>query len=210
MRLTSKPKNIMFLIFLLLVVNENTKLCSSSKVSKIKKLNLKTEFSQITQVKTFNYMDMLIVKGDCNSNNCKETGQCNNSDCVCNDGYAQDPHNSTPSSSDMRCSYKLKSQALFFLIEMFTWIGIGHFYAGRILHAIVKLAVILFTIITDCFLRNFFRKGSKSWIILYWIIHLLYFFILFWHVFDLVMIALNKYSDGNGMIIRTLDKNQFK
>lgn len=209
---SSKLKNILLLIFLLLVISENTKFCSCSNARKIKKMNLKTDLLEINQKEEFNFNDLLIVKGECSPNNCKETGKCTNSDCVCNDGYAQDPKNPKPKSSDMRCNYKLKSQALYFIIEMFTWIGIGHIYAGRLLYGLVKLVVVLLIITIDCFLRKFFSRdrGSKSSNILFWMVYLFYFFILFWQVFDLVMIALNKNLDGNGMTIKTFDSNQFK
>jgi hypothetical protein len=94
---------------------------------------------------------------------------------------------------------------------MITWMGIGHIFVGRILFGIVKLSSVIFTVTLDCFLRKCFSSDNyktQSWFNS--LIYLLYFLLVVWQVFDLVMIGLNKYPDGNGMVVKTWDVNQFK
>lgn len=141
--------------------------------------------------------------GVCNIENCKMPyGTClDGNTCVCSKGYAQDPNN-----NDSRCTYKLISQGAAFLLEFFLWVGIGHFYSGRIVFGAVKASFIAFTIILDCLVKYPLKSETIStqrcWNIF---IYILYFITLAWQVFDVCMFGLNKHKDGNGVPLLAWD-----
>ena len=67
-------------------------------------------------------------------------GQCitNNTVCQCNEGYITEETNK----SNMKCTYKQKSQLTAFLLEAFTFIG-GDIYLNNIQYVIIKSATII-------------------------------------------------------------------
>jgi hypothetical protein len=146
--------------------------------------------------------------GQCNSNNCKSPyGKCTSDQvCECSREYGHEL-NQPSIANNLSCSLPLKQQATFFFLELFFWVGIGHFYAGRIIYGIIKLLLIIIVIILDCLIkrlvivkRNY--KTQKIYNICMWIMYLC---ILIFQTFDITMIGLNKFSDGNGFMFRTWD-----
>ena len=67
-------------------------------------------------------------------------GQCitNNTVCKCDEGYITEDTNN----SNMKCTYKQKSQMTAFLLEAFTFIG-GDIYLNNIQYVIIKIVVII-------------------------------------------------------------------
>jgi hypothetical protein len=146
--------------------------------------------------------------GPCSKANCDlPYGTCSNENtCICQMGYAQSP-NRNVTSNEPSCDYKLKSQACFFLLEVIFWVGIGHFYTGRILYGLLKLIFISVVILLDClfkykFYKKFVHKTQKK---LNVILYFLYFTILLWQTLDIILIGLNRFKDGKGFNIRTWD-----
>jgi hypothetical protein len=156
--------------------------------------------------------DILFAYGECSETNCKSpNGQCTDqTTCRCNYGFAQIKE-TFAKLNETSCSYELKSQQTFFAIELFTWIGAGHFYAGRMINGIVKLTYLLFVILLDCLLKKLCfnkvigTKGQKTALIL---IYTLYSTILAWQIADIILIGINQYKDGNGYPLKSWDTFQ--
>lgn len=150
------------------------------------------------------------AKGNCTVSNCHDPyGRCENQNvCACNYGYAQMP-SLKASKNQLSCTVSLKSQALFFGLELLTWIGVGHIYAGRMMYGFVKMSVFLFIISIDCILKRLsfnrvFPAKSKSSIVIF--SYFIYAFFLLWQTIDIIVIGSNLFRDGNGFKIMTWDK----
>ena len=198
-----KSRNLIFFLLLMIITMKSvTNISLKSKNIKENLIQIKQLNKNSTNNETTEDNNSYYANGTCSSSNCYSPyGICiSNSSCLCNIGYAQDPSKEV-NKTNISCDYKLKEQQLFFL-----WIGAGHFYAQRWLYASAKCATIILIIIFDCFIKQCFFtnqysnnfKGNRPFNIF---IYFLYFLIFFWECFDLIMIALNKFSDGKGMDI---------
>ena len=137
----------------------------------------------------------------CNKINCIY-GKCNtNKKCICNDGYATYiKSNDKEIFENIKCNYKLKNHSIAFFLETLLIVGVGHFYAGRILYAQIKAVVFTFFIIIDKMIKNSIKKKEIKYKNKYLIVSLLiYLILIIIHTYDIVMLAMNKYTDGNGM-----------
>jgi hypothetical protein len=201
---------LIFLFFSLFYLGSNSNLRLKKLTKKLEKLKNTKVLMQTNAKQSYqfsNAKDNLSVIGTCTDTNCKDPyGHCLNSfTCLCSPGYAQD-YNQPASQDSPICSYKLKTQAVFLMLEFFFWFGIGHFYAGRWLYGLLKLLYIAGIILIDCLtkipLKSKTNKFQRFW---YSFIYVLYFSILIWQLFDIIMIGLNKFYDGNGMQFYTWD-----
>ena len=68
--------------------------------------------------------------------------------CECNLGYSSYDIDVLKSDHNIKCCYQQKGQLTAFILEMFIGFGIGHFYIGNYLFAVIKLVVQIFL----CFL----------------------------------------------------------
>jgi TM2 domain-containing membrane protein YozV len=141
--------------------------------------------------------NFFIVKRDCNVNNCSDpNARCMSSDtCQCKKGYAHTSRNEAKS-----CSYVQKSQSTLFILELFFPFGVGHFYAGQLLHGILKLLLFLFAFLFDCFIRKIMTSNKIRETNLYQFISAIFYIILIlWQITDLCFIGMNKYLDFNNV-----------
>jgi len=132
--------------------------------------------------------------GQCNATSCVNGNCITPGACECSPGWAQ------LNNTNQMCGYPLKSQLTAFCLEFFLVFGIGNMYAGRALHGVLKFIIFLSVIVLDIIFRHCFK--SYKWGVktkLNYLFLFLYFACLFWYVFDLVMFALNKYTDNNSM-----------
>ncbi len=143
------------------------------------------------------------AEGPCTSSNCKEPyGVCSSStQCKCNTGWAQSPFRNV-TLQESSCDYSMKSQIWFFLVELVTLVGGGHFYAARYLYGIAKFSGCLLLLFLDfivgrCYMYN--RNKAPNWY--NYFIYSFYFAIFLFHTYDLVLIGTNNYLDGNGFPI---------
>jgi hypothetical protein len=187
-RIKNDIANLIFILVLLISVD----LCLTKA-----KTNLKTKQpdQQGVHLTNFEY-DLFYVDSECNNHNCPtERGYCQGTTrCVCRLGWANLNRDIT-----YYCDYQQKSQKISFLLELFFPIGIGHFYSGRFLLGFAKLVVICGTVLLDFMVKGIDNAKSRQKNNLIMFVYTLYLFILIWQVFDLVMIGLNKYTDGNGI-----------
>lgn len=213
--------NFYFLFFLFLMFNllKCAKLKSKTEVLSETKIMNQIEsqnkflvfYLQNRTYKNYTYAntyEKYFALGECNQTNCEEPyGSCmNNKVCACNDNYGHQL-NQPANMTQMSCSIKLKQQSWFFFLEFITWIGGGHLYAERYSYAGLKAAFVMSVIIFSCIIAKCCKlKGSPNTEkFLNILTYFLYFLIIVLQTFDIVMIGLNKFKDGHGFQIRTLD-----
>jgi hypothetical protein len=178
------------LIFILMLLS------TSFSLGKLRTTNLSKQNDPKTiQLTNFEY-DLFYVDSECNNQNCPtQRGYCQtNARCVCRFGWAN-----LNKDINHYCDYPQKSQKISFLLELFFPIGLGHFYAGRIVIGLAKLILIFITVTLDCLVKKMDGAKSKHKNNLVMFVYTLYLFIIVWQIFDIVMIGLNKYNDGNGI-----------
>ena len=141
----------------------------------------------------------------CNANNCFfPYGVCteNNTVCQCLDGYAN--FKVANSNINYYCSYQQKRQVIGFLLEFFVSLGVGHFYAGRVLFGVFKLLIMLGPIVLSllmCCSAVFKNNDTSSCVGLALMIGSCLFVCtgLVWQLVDIIMFGINSYKDGNGV-----------
>lgn len=139
-------------------------------------LFLSASQSQLSSCEIGNYCDkdMTIacsIYGNCRFNiydfyNATSTKK---SSCVCNRGYAtyygasteEEGSNGKTSGIFKYCCYKQKDQFKAFLLEFLIGFGAGHFYLGKIKHAVVKL-LIQFSLCVFCCCAGFIGCLRKT------------------------------------------------
>ena len=136
----------------------------------------------------------------CTQQNCPKlhaTCQPDNT-CKCDPDYVtvNDPYY-----GEFQCNYFKKSQTIAFIMEFMIGFGVGHFYMGNLIIAILKLFFCFATIFIICFspylsgiLKN--RKIKNALPYLNMLFGLIF---CGWQIFDGVMIGLNIYTDRYGM-----------
>lgn len=155
----------------------------------------KSENIPITQ---FISSPIVCPSNQCGASLCSQlNGFClNDIDCLCNKGF-------TSTGSDTKCCYKQKKQIDAFLLELFISFGAGHFYIGRVDLGGAKVAVFLFLIMINLFMKiggNYLIKNSKLFKILrYAFIITGVLCYLVWQIVDFYYYGMNMYLDGNGV-----------
>lgn len=146
-----------------------------------------------------------IVVEDCNLIDCPtHHGTCKNHNlCKCNNGYldvSRIPRLNKEYSLKFGnyCNYEQKQQIIALVFEVFFPIGLGHFYLRRTAVGLIKMVVGIISYL--CFLQGL-ETNKKLNFYLYFIIASTYFV---FHVFDLVLIGMNYYLDGNGLRVKSL------
>ena len=138
----------------------------------------------------------------CNTLNCPSSrGLCNGNICVCEENYLT-VNNKQIHNNGIFCNYHLKSRFVAFLLEFFFPFGVGHFYAGKSILAIIKLGLFVILISMCCsILCCVVGKPSNNTcsLILCLIAVLSIIGIIVMEIFDLVSYALGIYTDGNGV-----------
>lgn len=183
-----------------LVYNNDITISSKSNTYTQDFLQLNKPVSKANHITTLNAT--IKVKGECNKKNCLN-GKCNKSYCECNQGYGQVNNKNTKNSfSDKElCNYKLKNQILAFILESFLIFGIGHLYVHRILYGILKAICFLSIIFIDYIIKKIAieKKSNKALNTICFISYILYFSMIIFHLYDIMMFAVNKHTDGYGM-----------
>ncbi len=135
----------------------------------------------------------------CGAINCNaERGVCYMNTCYCFNGFT------SLKGRDAYCDYKMKNHYVALLLEFFFPFGAGHFYAENYLLGSLKLAFVLFLIISICLFYNYFT-GDVSNIKTNKLIYLINTFLfclavyLVWNLVDLLLFGLNIYKDGNNI-----------
>jgi len=143
---------------------------------------------------------------NCSKANCRFPSKCSpdKKACMCDYQYAEfHLETDTNYEKTKHCSYKRKSQNIYFILEFLLNCGVGHFYANNFLIAAVKGTIVLSCFLLTIFslLFIYFSKGSiynskfslglfLACIATIWII-------------DTSFIGFGFYSDGNGVPLIT-------
>jgi hypothetical protein len=131
----------------------------------------------------------------CNMINCPMAyGECINDICLCGAGYTTIV-NDLSKNDPQFCNYdyKYKDSAAYF--EAMMPFGVGHFYAHRFLHAIIKWFLFLFLSLSKIMFRKEIKLSpilEKANSYLFWV------FVIF-YVIDYIGFTFSFYLDGNGM-----------
>jgi len=140
------------------------------------------------------------VTENCNNNTCSNpTGYCLSENvCKCAKGFANAPE--FTQDKNKFCQYEQKKQYYALYLEIVFFFGIGHLYSHRIIISFIKA---LFFIIT-LFVRSIYvsyqnEKISPSKVISQIGYYTLLLFYILYHMLDLMMFYLNKYTDGYGI-----------
>ena len=137
----------------------------------------------------------------CNPSNCPPLrGICNQNICICEEGYTT-VNNKNIQNNGIFCNYHLKSRFIAFLLEFFFPFGVGHFYSGKTILAVVKLGIFVLLICSCCTVLICLPKKDVNAcsVIVCLIVVLCIIGIIFMQIFDLVSYGLGIYNDGNGI-----------
>jgi hypothetical protein len=162
--------------------------------------------------KLLSLKNVIFPDSNCSDNICSDPfGQCinNNSICKCNDGYLSVPFINTDNS--ILCSYQQKLQSYSLILESILMCGIGHLYAHRVVMGVLKLiffSLVVYNIILQykSYQKNMFfnRPQPKVFSIHDYISYIFISLFIFIHIYDVIMIMLNKYPDGFGIPLKPL------
>ena len=148
-------------------------------------------------IKKFNYLIPLLIiiikSQNCTKENCPSTsGECIEEICLCAPGYTTYYSYETKEIKTY-CNYSYKYKEWAIWLEMCLPFGVGHFYAGRYIHAFFKFCLFWFLSSIKVLFKKKVRgypdlnKTSK---ILLWVFGILYAVDYFGFTFDF-------YLDGN-------------
>jgi len=149
----------------------------------------------------------------CTSYNCPYPNMCiqGNTVCKCMAEFAEyelnkqsrDPAAQGIAVGQSYCSYKKKNQLVYFLLELFLNIGVGHFYAGNYLLGGLKITIVflpcLLVCVMVCLGVAITDKISNIFSFGFCLVCLLGFGQFIWWLVDLIIIGIGKYTDGNGV-----------
>ena len=137
----------------------------------------------------------------CNAVNCPPLrGYCNGNECICEEGYLT-VNNKNIQNNGVFCNYHVKSKFIAFLLEFFFPFGVGHFYSGNVVLAVIKLALFIVLICTCCAVLCCVTGKIVNCcsFVICTIVVLCIIGIAFMELFDLISYAFGFYTDGNGI-----------
>ena len=134
----------------------------------------------------------------CNNENCPDDqGECIENICLCAPGYTT-YYSKDETIKEQLCNYPYKYKYNAIWLEMLFPFGIGHFYASRYYHGLIKFILFWFL----AFSKSIFKKKIRGYpemfkisIILLWIFGFLYCADFFGFTFDY-------YNDGNNIPLK--------
>ena len=143
------------------------------------------------------------ISPTCTPSNCPPLqGICSNNECICSRDFLT-VNNAYIKNNGVFCNYETKSHFLAFLLELFLPFGVGHLYAENLTLATVKFC--LFVVLVVCFvsiLCTLQTNVNKMIVALSAILVITLLSLICFEIFDIIFYALNKYKDGNGVIMR--------
>lgn len=203
----SKIHNISFIALLLVSYSISSELKAKSKTSQIK------TNTQIVPDEDLSSEELLekyskAIGINCNEDNCPYPNICSTKDtCSCYWNFLN--YKTQDNALDNTyCSYEQKKQSFAFFWEFnFGAFGVGHFYAGRVLHGVLKLFLNLAPCLISCFIMcfggGFDALKDSCWKII--INCAICCSCLGLHIYDLIAFGNNWLKDGNGMPLAPWD-----
>lgn len=157
-------------------------------------------FLQQTDLSYIDTPDINYANGPCKQANCEKC--ISENICQCPAGFAQDPDIKV-AAEVKSCQYKQRHQALFFVLELIFFFGVGHFYAGRILYGVLKLLTLILLIVIDITIKRLVLKQFSAKQSFNIAMYGLYFAFLAWQLIDIICIGVNYFKDGKGIPLKT-------
>ena len=147
----------------------------------------------------------LVDPEKCSETNCPKPNTCIDeyNFCMCDKSMANYPfigHN------NQYCTYKRKRQVVGFLWELFTNVGVGHYYIHHIVRGVFKsiltvTPLVIFTLGKLRLLKYWFNEGTTG-IVMASIMCACGLAAFVWWLVDAFMFGLNKYRDYNGVPLK--------
>ena len=123
----------------------------------------------------------------CNLNNAK----CISNNCECFPGYI-----TFPEDNQIKCNYKIRSQLIAFLLEIFFCNGFGLFYIRKYVYASIKFLGWLSMYILY---RKYAKDKEKNSLVVIIISSIIFMGMLGLQIFDIYHLFRNEYKDGNNI-----------
>ena len=159
-------------------------------------------------LKTWYAKDQDIYKGryfpdGCNTTVCPEPNYCQEGACLCDDKYANYPFTGY---NGVYCTYKRKRQVVAFLWELFTNVGVGHYYIHEIARGFFKtlmmvIPLTIFILGKLKLLKWKFNEGTTG-IVMCSLLCATGVGAFVWWLVDAILFGLNKYRDFNGVPLK--------
>jgi len=128
-----------------------------------------------------------------------------NEACLCNTEWATFPFDQFE-----MCNYKKKKQVVTFLLEFFIPFGAGHLYAKNYAMGIIKLLYFVLSCCLFGLVRLLSKKTEENntFILLLSLLGCITCIgVIVWQLTDIILIGLNRYSDGNGILLYPMTNN---
>lgn len=146
---------------------------------------------------------------ECNYITCGRPNIClNEGFCKCSEDFANFVSNQNDlkkvnlvkSRGSSYCGYKRKKQLIAFLLELFLVFGIGHIYLENYVIGVIKFLIFTYFWILRNFCCSYFNpkqvEESRN-LEVKWYNLLLMLITIIWYFLDIILLAMNKYTDGN-------------
>ena len=147
----------------------------------------------------------LVSSEVCSTTNCPEPNSCISeyNFCMCDKSMANYPF---IGQNNQYCTYKRKRQVVAFLWELFTNVGVGHYYIHQIVRGVFKSIItatplVIFTLGKLKLLKYWFNEGTTG-MVMATIMCLCGLTSFVWWLVDAFMFGLNKYRDYNGVPLK--------
>ena len=138
----------------------------------------------------------------CSTTTCPTPNECinNYNFCMCHQSRANYPF---IGENNQFCTYKRKRQVVAFLWELFTNMGVGHYYINHIARGVFKTIITLTPIVIFILgklrlLKTWFNEGTTG-IVMAFIMCGCGLGSFIWWLVDAIMFGTNKYRDFNGV-----------
>jgi len=166
------------------------------------------EYDKDGSLKVWYAKDQDIYRGralpeGCNTTVCQAPNYCQESVCLCDDKYANYPFIGY---RGQYCTYKRKRQVVAFLWELFTNVGVGHYYIHQVVRGVFK-TIMMVTPLTIFILGKLkllkwkFNEGTTG-IVMCSILSATGAGAFIWWLVDAILFGLNKYRDFNGVPLK--------
>ena len=136
-----------------------------------------------------------------NDNDCSFHGTCNKTKniCKCFKGWVT-IKTDNENAYLLMCDYKQKSKKMTLFLAIFLGFGLEHVYTGNIIYGLLKCFILSFCTFCTAFM-NYKLDTTFDLLegMLQYITLIIFLWILYWYINDIINIWQNRYLDGNGV-----------
>ena len=136
-----------------------------------------------------------------NDNDCSFHGTCNKTKniCKCFKGWVT-IKTDNENANLLMCDYKQKSKKMTLFLAIFLGFGLEHVYTGNFIYGLLKCFILSFCTFCTAFM-NYKLDTTFDLLegMLQYITLIIFLWILYWYINDIINIWQNRYLDGNGV-----------